>query len=458
MLAQLSNIFLQKDNSLVYGDYERAHILTHEEGKQPCSAVMELAESYSTKAYMRAGARGVEDPQRILSSLNRQRCSPQGDLDAAAMCALACLVPPGTVLYDDGGDGMDVLSSNAIPRVQICGNVLPAILGLGEGSTSDIWERETRLGHGGRQWYLPEGSDMNLVGYNLMTVKVAEMLGASKDLQHLNADISDSIPRVHDAFLDVMSPPMLPRKVRVLLCHLVTSGGDLDSMEPHKANSDRLQHLLGLVRYLVKTFPPPPLPFSPTEEALKPVYNATLSADETSAIVVDEQQCPPLAPRSSVPCLPLVSPALSLSSALPAALAASMHEAIDASAMPSLALAAQQGSTILTQRALGEVVEEGSQHNVPSVTRRRPRRGSKAQPVSTSARILGPQNSEITQPSDGITSATARVERVRTRQQDRLARVGAAEASSSSVAFIAEPLATRLSRTTRNQSRGKTGN
>lgn len=271
MLAQLSNIFLRKDNSLVSGDYERAHILTHEQGK-------------------RHGARGVEDPdpQHILSSLNRQQCSPK-----RTWMLRLCVHSPvwyleGRCCTTTGGMGWmccpqtqnPVFRSAAMCCLPYWALERVALLIFGRGRPGS-----------GRQWYLPEGSNMNLVGYNLMTVRVSEMLGASKDLQHLNAGISDYIPRVYDAFLEVMSPPLLPRKVKVLLCRLVTSGGDLVSMEPHKAKSDRFQHLLGLARYLVKAFPPPPLPFSPTEEALKPVYNATLS--ETSAIVADEQQCPP---------------------------------------------------------------------------------------------------------------------------------------------------------------------
>lgn len=224
--------------------------------ESPGMACVELSVAYGTKPYMPRG------PYVISSTELAQLYSPHTDRYAASIVAAMCLSAPGHVNYDDGGDGAERLPANGIPRVQVCGNILPTVSGLGEGDTAVLWEQEVKSGvwlPGGRQWYIMDSHDPTMDGYHFMSVKVAEIL-ASKQLKDRNLDIADSCPRVRDVFSSASAPEQLASKVRIILTNLVLRGGSLDSvpMAPLASKSyDLLAQAIRLFMLLQNKFPPP---------------------------------------------------------------------------------------------------------------------------------------------------------------------------------------------------------
>jgi len=241
---------LRKDGTPVIIDFERAVILAYGEDFHRLEAMKEESYAYGTQPYMPRGPHAILAPpgseEQFVASFLR---SPRNDIYAMTLTAIMVLSPPMQVLYDDGGEGGAMLPTDGIPRVQVMGNLLPDVKGLGEGSTADAWEREMRLGSCARLWF-KSSFDPAVDGYHLMTVKVAELMAAN-ELEHINPDLALSCPTVHAVFSSASAPEPLASKVRLLLAILIRRGSS-----PLPPRNDFLSSVIDCSRKLMLKFPP----------------------------------------------------------------------------------------------------------------------------------------------------------------------------------------------------------
>ena len=208
---QLENILVGDDDCTpIIADWTTARILTPAPGSVASSAFEEVRAMRGSRPYIPATSR-----------LNGCfKVCPTNDVYAASIVAVQLILPEGPLVSSGVGiSGPPAEHSPELMGIQVFGNILPQIngLGVGESKAAMDWDHELTW----RQWW--DFGDQTTTGVHIVSRVVAE-LQAAGPLKKLNPGAAETFPRVHEVFTAGTRSEALAKDLLRLLvvrgCHL----------------------------------------------------------------------------------------------------------------------------------------------------------------------------------------------------------------------------------------------